>query len=91
MINNLQQTVDTNYITIDERIKTLEAKSSALHLSTENDNPNLNQNYENNNNKQEEYKNEEFSNDKNGNTNIPIQEKKIDRKSYCGKIKIKRN
>ena len=79
MINNLQQTVDTNYITIDERIKTLEAKSSALHLSTENDNPNLNQNYENNNNKQEEYKNEEFSNDKNGNTNIPIQEKKIDR------------
>ena len=78
MINNLQQSVDTNFINLDERIKVLEEKSFTLHLNP-NKNPNINQNY-NINNKQEEYKNNEDQiNEKNGNTNIPIPEKKIER------------
>ena len=67
MINNLQQTVETNYSSLDERVKKIEEKSEALDINC------INSNFYNepvqppiNNNKKEEYKNE---NEQNGYTN----------------------
>ena len=64
MINNLQQTVESNYNTLDERLKKIEEKSEALDINC------INSNYYSeptpkNNNKKEEYKNE---NEQNGYT-----------------------
>ena len=63
MINNLQQTVETNYSSLDERVKKIEEKSEALDINC------INSNFYNepvqqqiNTNKKEEYKNENEQN-----------------------------
>ena len=67
MINNLQQTVESNYTTLDERLKKIEEKAAALNINCINSNY-YGQPVQVNNDKKEEYKNE---NEQNGYSRPP--------------------